>query len=164
VLRKWAILIKVINYFEDVYYGDCLPIVSISLTSDLLKKLDEFMRERGYSSRSEAIRDAIRDLLSEFELSRFETGKVTATITVISEHERHDVDERLTRLRHEHDEIVSGNMHIHLGKMYCLEVFITEGEAEKVLNFISRIRAMRGIQQVKYTIVPLVARSEEQGN
>jgi len=120
------------------------------------------MRERSYSSRSEAIRDAIRDLLSEFELSRLETGKVTATITVISNHERHDVDERLMRLRHSHDEIVSSNMHIHLGKTYCLEVFITEGEPEKVLSFISRIRAIRGIQQVKYTIVPLVAGSEEQ--
>ena len=144
-----------------VYYGDCLPIVSISLTSDLLKKLNVFMRQRGYSSRSEAIRDAIRDLLSEFELSRFQTGKVTATITVISEHERHDVDERLMRLRHEHDEIVSSNMHIHLGETYCLEVFITEGEAEEVLNFIGRIRAMRGIQQVKYTLVPLDVESDD---
>lgn len=138
-----------------------MPIVSISLTSNLLKKLDEFMQERGYSSRSEAIRDAVRDSLSEYELSRFERGKVTATITVISEHERHDVDERLMRLRHKHDDIVSGNMHIHLGKTYCLEIFITEGEAAKVLNFIGRIRAMRGIQQVKYTIVPLATRSEE---
>lgn len=117
------------------------------------------MRERGYSSRSEAVRDAIRDSLSEFMMSRVEKGKVTATITVISEHEKHDVDERLMRLRHEHDRIVSSNMHIHLGKRYCLEVFITEGEVEKVLNFIRRIRAMRGIQQVKYTMVPLVAGS-----
>lgn len=141
-----------------------MPIVSISLTSDLLKKLGTFMQQKGYSSRSEAIRDAIRDLLSEFELSRFEVGKVTATITVISEHERRDLDERLMRLRHEHDEIVSGNMHIHLGRRYCLEVFITEGESEKVLKFISRIRAMRGIQQVKYTLVPLIVGSEEQAN
>jgi CopG family nickel-responsive transcriptional regulator len=140
-----------------------MPIVSISLTRNLLKKLDEFMRERGYSSRSEAIRDAIRDSLSEYELSRFKRGKVTATITVISEHERHDVDERLMRLRHEHDEIVSGNMHIHLGEKYCLEIFITEGEVEKVLNFIGRIRAMRGIQQVKFTMVPLVASQKNEG-
>jgi CopG family nickel-responsive transcriptional regulator len=132
-----------------------MPIVSISLTRELLGSLDEFMRNKGYSSRSEAIRDAVRNLLSEYELSRLEKGKVTSTITVISEHERHDVDERLTRLRHEHDDIVSGNMHIHLGKTYCLEIFITEGEVEKVLGFIGRIRAMRGIQQVKYTIVPL---------
>jgi CopG family nickel-responsive transcriptional regulator len=133
-----------------------MPIVSISLTSELLKELDGFMKKQGYSSRSEAIRNAVRDILSEYELSNFEKGKVTSTITVISEHEKHDVDERLTRLRHEHDEIVSGNMHIHLGKTYCLEIFITEGQVDEVLNFIGRIRAMRGIQQVKYTIVPLI--------
>jgi CopG family nickel-responsive transcriptional regulator len=150
-------LIIFINYFSVGYYGGYhLPIVSISLSSELLKKLDVFMREKGYSSRSEAIRDAIRDLLSEFELSKLEKGKTTATITVISVHERHDVDERLMRLRHEYDEIVSADMHIHLGKIYCLEVFITEGETEKVLDFISRIRAMRGIQQVKYTMMPLL--------
>jgi len=131
-----------------------MPIVSISLTSSLLRRLDEFIKERGYSSRSEAIRDAVRDLLAEFELSKLEKGKVTATVTVISGHERH-VDERLMRLRHEYDSIVSANMHIHIDQIYCLEVFVTEGEAEEVLDFISRVRAMRGVQQVKYTMVPL---------
>jgi len=134
-----------------------MPIISISLTSNLLRKLDEFIKRRGYSSRSEAIRDAVRDLLAEFELSRLERGKVTATITVISKHERHDVDEKLMRLRHEYDAIVSANMHIHIDQVYCLEVFVAEGEAEQVLEFVSRIRAMRGIQQVKYTMVPLTA-------
>jgi len=138
-----------------------MPIVSISLTSELLRKLNRVMKERGYSSRSEAIRDAIRDFLSEYELSRFEKGKVTATITVISEHERHNANERLMRLRHEHDEIISGNMHIHLGKTYCLEIFITEGDVKEILNFISKIRAMRGIYQVKYTMVPISINNKE---
>jgi CopG family nickel-responsive transcriptional regulator len=137
-----------------------MPVVSISLTGELLKQIDDFMRQKGYSSRSEAIRDAVRDILSEYELSQFERGKVTATITVISEQERHDVDERLTHLRHEYDEIVSGNMHIHLAKTYCLEIFITEGEVRRIMDFIGRIRAMRGIQQVKYTVVPLVGERE----
>ncbi len=131
-----------------------MTIISISLTRSLLKRIDEFIRERGYSSRSEAIRDIIRDSLSEFEFNRLQR-RVTATITAISKHERHGADERLMRLRHEYDNIVSGNMHIHLGRDYCLEIFITEGEAEDILNFISRIRAMRGIQQVKYTMVPI---------
>ena len=129
--------------------------MSMSLSGNLLRKLDDYMREKGHSSRSEAIRDAIRDSLSEYELSGYREGKVTATITVISRHERHDVDERLMKLRHSHDEIVSGNMHIHLGKTYCLEIFITEGDVRDVLDFISRIRAMRSIQQVKYTMVPV---------
>jgi CopG family nickel-responsive transcriptional regulator len=132
-----------------------MPIISISLTTQLLKLLDQFMQERGYSSRSEAIRDAIRTTLSEFELEKFEGGRVTATITAISAHEQSGVDERLTRLRHAYSHIVSGNMHLHLGEAYCLEVFIAEGEAQDVSEFISRIRAMRGLHQVKYTIMPL---------
>jgi len=132
-----------------------MPVISISLTRELLRRLDEYVQRRGYSSRSEAIRDAVRDSLSEYELSKFEKGRVAATITIISEHKRHDVDERLMRLRHEYNEIVSGNMHIHLGEAHCLEIFITEGDIRDTLNFIGRVRAIRGIQQVKYTMVPL---------
>ena len=131
-----------------------MPIVSISLTSDLLRKLDVLMKDKSYSSRSEAIRSAIRNSLSEHELNRLEKGKVAATITVISEYVRRDIDERLMRLRHEFNELVTGNMHLHLGIDYCLEVFIAQGDVEDVLNFISRVRAIRGIQQVKYTLVP----------
>jgi len=68
---------------------------------------------------------------------------------------RRDVDERLMRLRHNYNELVTGNMHIHLGGNYCLEVFITQGDVENILNFIGKVRAIRGVQQVKYTIVPI---------
>ncbi|MCW3987492.1 MAG: CopG family ribbon-helix-helix protein, partial [Candidatus Bathyarchaeota archaeon] len=91
-----------------------MPIVSMSLTNDLLRKLDALIADRSYSSRSEAIRDAIRASLSEYELSRLDRGMVAATITIISEYVRRDVDERLMRLRHEYNDLVTGNMHIHL--------------------------------------------------
>lgn len=129
-----------------------MPIISMSLTNDLLRKVDGLADEKGYSSRSEVIRDAVRGFLSEYELSKLEKGEVTATITVISEQERRDVDEKLTRLRHEYDEIVTGNMHIHIGETYCLEIFITQGDSSQILKFIGRVRAIRGIQQVKYTL------------
>jgi metal-responsive CopG/Arc/MetJ family transcriptional regulator len=87
-----------------------MPVVSMSLTNDLLRKLDALIADKSYSSRSEAIRDAIRASLSEYELSRLDRG---------------------------------------------LEVFIAQGAVEDVLNFVGRVRAIRGIQQVKYTVVPL---------
>jgi CopG family nickel-responsive transcriptional regulator len=133
-----------------------MPVVSMSLTNDLLRKLDALIKDKSYSSRSEAIRDAIRNSLSEYELSRLERGRVAATITTISEYVRRDIDERLMRLRHEYNELVTGNMHIHLGGKYCLEVFIAQGDVEDVISFISRVRSIRGVQQVKYTIVPIM--------
>jgi CopG family nickel-responsive transcriptional regulator len=132
-----------------------MPVVSMSLTHELLRKLDALIAEKSYSSRSEAIRDAIRTALAEYEVSRWERGIIAATITTISEYGRRDVDERLTRLRHEYDALVTGNMHIHLGSSYCLEVFIVQGAVADVLTFVGRVRAIRGVQQVKYTVVPI---------
>ena len=133
-----------------------MPVISISLSSKLLDQLDHFIEEVGYSSRSEAIRDALREVILEHELSRFEKGRAMATITVISDKRRKDVSERLIRLRHDYDDIVSGNMHIHLGEIYCLEIFITEGEIKEILELIDKIRSIRKVEQVKYVIIPIV--------
>jgi len=136
-----------------------MTIVSISLTDSLLKRVDSLVSEKGFSSRSEAMRDALRNYLSDYELNKFEGGWITATITAISEHESHEVDEKLTRVRHQHSSIVYSNMHLHLSDTYCLEIFITQGEASDILDFVSRIRAIQGIQQVRYTTNPIVKRA-----
>ena len=134
-------------------------IISMSMNHDLLQKIDAIVRERSYSSRSEAIRDAIRSYLSDHELNELHSGNVTATITAISGQKNHIVDERLTRLRHDFDEIVTGNFHIHLAEPFCVEIFITEGPTHEVLSFVAKIKAMRGIQQVRYTLVPIDKKS-----
>jgi len=132
-----------------------MSITSISLSSNLLHKLDDIKDEKGYSSRSEVIRDAIRVYLSEFEMSKFEKGNLTATITAIYQKNGPHLDDLLLHLRHEYDDIVEGNLHIHIGGDNCAEIFVTEGNAERVSGFIGKIRAIRGMEQVKYSIVPL---------
>ncbi|MFQ6011242.1 MAG: nickel-responsive transcriptional regulator NikR [Nitrososphaerales archaeon] len=133
-----------------------MTIVSMSLTDPLLEKVDLLVKDKGFSSRSEAIRDALRNYLSEYDLNRFQEGWVTATITAISEHEDHTVDEKVNTVRHQHSKLIFSNMHLHLSENYCLEIFITQGEAVDILDFVSRIRAIQGIQQVRYTTTPMV--------
>ena len=132
-----------------------MTVVSISLTPELLEQLDEFVEKSGYSSRSEAIRLAVRDTLSQFALRRLERGRVMATVTVVSERERRDINARLMELRHGFDENIFGNMHLHIGGGYCVEIFLVQGDPVEVLNFISRVRAVRGIREVKYTMTPI---------
>ena len=132
-----------------------LTVISVSLSPELLDKLDQFVAESGYSSRSEAIRMSVRDTLSKFALVRLERGQVVSTVTVISEREQHALNSYLMDLRHEYDESIFGNMHIHVGKGYCVEIFMVQDEYEKVLEFISRVRVLRGIREVKYTLTPI---------
>jgi CopG family transcriptional regulator, nickel-responsive regulator len=55
----------------------------------------------------------------------------------------------MTELRYEFDDVVIENVHRNIGEKYCLEIFITEGSNERILNLINRLRGMHGIQQVK---------------
>jgi len=132
-----------------------LTVVSITLPRDLLKRFDEFIRARGYYSRSEAFRDAVRSLIAEAELARAETGTVATAIMITCEYARKDVDMRVAEVRHEFDDVVVENVHRHIGDRYCLEVLIAEGNAQRILDLIGRIRGMRGIQQVKALFMPM---------
>ncbi|MCW4035935.1 MAG: nickel-responsive transcriptional regulator NikR [Candidatus Bathyarchaeota archaeon] len=129
--------------------------ISVSLTPDLLERLDSFVEESGYSSRSEAIRLAVRDTLSQYALQRLERGQVVATVTVISDRERDDINSHLMELRHVFEESVFSNMHLHIGGGQCVDIFIVQGLSEVVLDFASRVRAVRGIREVKFTMTPV---------
>jgi len=132
-----------------------MTVISITLPSDLLKKFDQFTKARGYYSRSEAFRDALRNLITDAEIAKAETGEVAATLMITCDYARRDVDLRMSEMRHEFDDIVVENVHRHINRQYCLEVFIAEGSQQRVLELISRIRGMRGIQEVKATFLPL---------
>ncbi len=98
---------------------------------------------------------AVRDTLSKFALMRLERGQVVSTVTVISEREQYVLNSHLMELRHEYDDSIFGNMHLHVGKGYCVEIFMVRDEYEKVLDFVSRVRALRGIREVNYTFTPI---------
>jgi CopG family nickel-responsive transcriptional regulator len=132
-----------------------MTVISITLPGDLLTKFDEFMKTRGYYSRSEAFRDAIRNLIVESDMAKTETGEVAATIMITSDYARRDVDLRMTEVRHEFDDVVVENVHRHIDDKYCLEIFIAQGKNKRILDLIGRVRGMRGIQQVKALFMSL---------
>ena len=132
-----------------------LTVISITLPGDLLEKFDAFMKTRGYYSRSEAFRDAVRSMMTESEFAKTETGPMAATIMITCDYERRDVDIKITEVRHEFDDVVVENVHRHIDDKYCLEIFIAQGKNERILDLIGRIRGMRGIQQVKSLFMSL---------
>jgi CopG family nickel-responsive transcriptional regulator len=130
-------------------------VISITLPQDLLNKFDEFMKTRGYFSRSEAFRDAIRNLLSEAEIAKSSTGNVSATVMTTCDYARKDVDLKISELRHEFDDVVIENVHRHINGKYCVEIFVAEGNNDRILNLVNRLRGMHGIQQVRAMFMPL---------
>ena len=132
-----------------------MTVISLSLTTDLLERLDDFVESSGYSSRSEAIRLAIRDSLNQHSLQRMEKGTVMSTVTIISESHQVTTHVGLMNLRNEFDELIFGNMHLHIEGGYCIEIFLVRGNSDEIMNFVAKSNAIKGVIKVNYTITPL---------
>ncbi len=132
-----------------------MAVVSVSMPDELLERIDGFAQEHGYTGRSEVFREAARNLLGEFEDKRLEDRALMGIVTVLFDYETTSVEERMIRLRHEHEGLVASNFHSHVGDHYCMELFVLEGQLEDISTFVGKIRATRDVLTVDYSVTPV---------
>ena len=124
--------------------------VSLTIPSDLLRELDELIREKGYASRSEAIRDAVTAFLAEQRARKETKGEVTGILAFLYDHEVRGLADRITDAQHGAACAVVSALHWHLDERNCLEVLLVRGRSEDVNSLASRIESMRGVKQLKF--------------
>jgi CopG family nickel-responsive transcriptional regulator len=119
--------------------------IGVALDSDLLKQFDQWMGRRGYTNRSEAFRDLIRDRLVG-ERTAAPNAVVVGTVTLIYDHHASGISEKLTELQHAQHELVVSTSHAHLDHDSCLEVLIVHGKSAEVEQFADRLIGLKGVQ------------------
>ena len=117
---------------------------SVSLEEELLKKFDGRIREKEYKNRSEALRDLIREDLVEMEWQK--NARVAGTITLVYDHHKRGLVQKLTTLQHEYLPIIISTQHIHLDHNNCLEVIIVQGRAHALDQLTSQLKAVKGVK------------------
>ena len=132
-----------------------MTVVSVSMPDGLLRRLDEFAEEHGYTGRSEVVREASRNLLGEFDDRTLEDRDLMGVVTVLFDFEGTSVENRMTRLRHEHEALVSSNVHTHVGNHHCVELFILEGTLAEISAFVGKVRATTDTLTVDYAVIPV---------
>ena len=102
--------------------------ISVSLESDLLERFDLYCAEGKFPTRSEAIRHLLHDRLTE---QAFAKGAETVAdpLTLVYDHHRPNLSQRLLELQHNHGALVLATTHVHLAHDACLEVILMRGPA-----------------------------------
>ncbi|MBK7494062.1 MAG: nickel-responsive transcriptional regulator NikR [Candidatus Omnitrophica bacterium] len=121
---------------------------TITIPEDLLARYDSLIQSQGYTNRSEAIRDLVRDALIEEEWADA-SEKVAATVTLVYDHHFAELAHRLTDLQHHHAGLVVVSTHIHLDNDNCLEVIILRGRCGEVRALAEKMIALRGVKHGK---------------
>ena len=127
--------------------------ISISLETALLEAFDRSSTGKGYPTRSEAIRDLIRDRLIREEATQARSGEQVAVVTLVYDHHARELAARLIDKQHHHHELVVSSLHVHLGERHCLEVTVLRGPAAEVRHLGEELLATKGVLhgEITYT-------------
>lgn len=117
----------------------------VSLDENLLAQFDRLIARKGYTNRSEAIRDLIRESLvrEQWDLG---TNQAVGTLTLVYNHDVHDLSDKLTNLQHAHYRAIVSALHVHLDPHHCLEVLVLRGKAKDLKGIADRLIGTRGVK------------------
>jgi len=122
---------------------------SVSVDSDLLKSFFGMARKHGWRNRSEALRNVMRAALVRDEWQG--NAEIVGTVTIVYDHHRRELTERLTSIQHDHHDAVLATTHIHLDHDNCLEMIAVRGRAMKVQAIADALIGTRGVKHGKLT-------------
>jgi CopG family transcriptional regulator, nickel-responsive regulator len=125
--------------------------VSLAIEPELLRRFDKLIENSG-GNRSESVRDLIRERLIEDDASAGARGECVGTITLVYDHSKRDLADRMLEMGHDHHHAVMASMHVHLDHDNCLEVIAVRGSAKLLRSFANHLIGLKGVKHGKLVL------------
>ena len=123
-----------------------MPIVSISLNEEILSELDKLQTSMGFSGRSEAIRAGIRTFVSEEKQKADLSGNIHAILLVVHNDQ---FDHVVSGITHNFEDLITTHLHSKIEKEKCMELFLINGDAQKVSTITKDFQINKNMDTVK---------------
>jgi len=126
--------------------------VSLAIESELLARFDALIEKSGHGNRSEAMRDLMRNRLIEEEWATSTTGEAVATVTLVYDHTKRELADRLLEVGHDHHGAVIATLHVHLDHDNCLEIVALRGKPKQLRHIADHLIGMKGVKHGKVVL------------
>ncbi len=125
---------------------------SVSLEADLLDRFDKFCEAGQFATRSEAVRQLIRERLTAQAVAA-DAADVAASLTLVYDHHKTRLTDRMLDVQHDHAEQVVSSMHVHLTHDLCMEVIVLRGPAAELQKLAAELSGMKGVHQAQLVVI-----------
>jgi CopG family nickel-responsive transcriptional regulator len=127
--------------------------ITITIDDALLATVDALVEKRGYPSRSEAIRELLREAASQDRAAEGRSPCVAA-LTYVYDHSVRDLSQRMVTAQHDHHDLTVATTHVHVDHDSCLEVTILRGRADAIQKLADGLTAQRGVRHANLHMIP----------
>ncbi len=121
----------------------------VSIEQDLLENYDRLIAERGYATRSEALRDLIRDALIQRKIESDLSTQVLGSLTLVYDHHASNLLQEMAHVQHDFHEVVLSVMHIHVSHTDCMEILAVRGIVAEIVDLADKLLSLKGIKNGK---------------
>ena len=121
----------------------------VSIEQDLLENYDRLIAERGYATRSEALRDLIREALIQRKIEDDLTTPVLGSLTLVYDHHASNLLQEMAHVQHDFHEVVMSVMHIHVSHADCMEILAVRGMVSEIVGLADKLLSLKGIKNGK---------------
>jgi CopG family nickel-responsive transcriptional regulator len=142
---------------EEQETGNNMERITMSIDEALAKAFDQLISDRGYTSRSEAMRDLLRREVEGHRQGRDPKTFCVASLSYVYDHHARNLAERLTETQHAHHDLVTATMHVHLDHDHCMENVMLKGPTAAVRAFADHVLAERGVRHGQLNIITVEA-------
>ena len=130
--------------------------IGVSIEPDLLKKLDNIVKEGGYSNRSQALSDLIRTSLSR-EAWKEATGDLLAAVAVLYDSHSSFATRRILEMQHDFYHDIRSSTHFHISETECLEVLVVSGRASRVRALVKALKSVKGVLHTDVVVMSRIS-------
>lgn len=131
--------------------------ITMSIEEHLAREFDALIAARGYTSRSEAMRDLLRREVERDRARDDPRSQCVASLSYVYNHHARELAERLTDAQHAQHDLIVASMHVHLDHEHCLETVTLKGRTDVVRAFAAKIQAERGVRHGALNLITVHA-------
>ena len=124
--------------------------LSLSIEKPLYERLEKLVKSSGCANRSEFVRDLVRRRLVEGEWKA--DRETLGTVTLLYDHHKRRLGEKLTELQHHHHHAILASTHVHLDRAICAEVIIIRGRASEIRSITDMLRKQKGVLHAELSL------------
>lgn len=122
----------------------------VSLEKELVAEFDRYLKSNGHASRSEGIRDLVKEVLVKEE---WNTGdNIAGTLGIVYDHHKRELVSRLAHIQHDFYQNIISSQHVHIDHNNCFEVIVVKGKSQEVKKLYNQLHSLKSLKHIIFNM------------